>query len=120
MRGDPIDGQVLLLAGATASVAPERLPDLVDRAQADLEERLEDYRRRYELAFETDEAAYFFVESGHWEEVGDRLGFNDRETSAAKRAHREQLRQVGRRTDRREEFEAAFDLRECVVIGRQD
>lgn len=118
MRGDPIDGQILLLAGSIASVAPERLPDLVDRVQADLGERLADYTRRYELACETDAAAYFFVEAGHWESVGDRVGLNDRETSAVKRAHHEQLRQVGRRTGRREEFETAFDVRECVVIGR--
>lgn len=119
MRGDPIDGQVLLLTGSIASVAPERLPDLIDQVQDDLAGRLDEYHRRYELACETDEAAYFFVEEGHWEAVGDQLGFGDRETSAVKRAHHEQLRQVGRRTDRREEFETAFDLRECVVIGRQ-
>jgi hypothetical protein len=118
MRGDPIEGQVLVLASATASVAPERLPDLIDRAQADLGDRLPEYRRRYELACETDEAAYFFVEEGHWERVGDRLGFGDRETSAVRRAHREQLLRTGRREGRREEFENALDVREGVVVGR--
>ena len=44
-RGDPLDGQVLLLAAAKASVAPQHLPGLVDRAQAHLGPRLETYRR---------------------------------------------------------------------------
>jgi hypothetical protein len=118
MRGDPIEGQVLVLAGATASVTPERLPDLIDEVQADLGERLSEYRRRYELACKTEEAAYFFVEEGHWETVGDRLGLGDRETGAVRRAHREQLLKTGRREGRGEEFEAALDLREGVVVGR--
>ena len=118
MRGDPIEGQVLILASATASVAPERLPDLIDRVQADLGDRLPEYRRRYELACETDEAVYFFVEQGHWKTVGNRLGFNDREISAVNRSHHEQLLRTGRRENRREEFEAALDVREGVVIGR--
>jgi hypothetical protein len=120
MRGDPIDGQVLLLAGSTASVAPERLPDLIDHVQEDLADRLPEYERRYERVYGTDDAAYFFVEAGHWEDVGERLGFDRRETSAVERAHREQLRRIGRRIDRREEFDAAFDVRECVVISHSE
>ena len=118
MRGDPIEGQILMLAGTMASVAPERLPDLVDRAQTALAPELEDYRQRYELAYKTADASYFFVERGHWEDVGSRVGFDTRETDAVRRTHHEQLLWVGRRDDRREEFEAAFDLRECVIIGR--
>lgn len=118
MSGDPIEGQVLLLAGAKASVPPERLPDLVDRVQADLEPRLDTYRRRYECIVETADACYFLVETTHWEQLCDRLAFDERETDAVRRAHHEQLRRTGRRDGREAEFETALDLRECVVVGR--
>ncbi|MFD1514604.1 hypothetical protein [Halomarina rubra] len=118
MNGDPIDGPALLLAAAKASVGPQLLPDLVDHVQADLGERLDDYRRRYELVDETDDACVFLVEAGHWETLGDRLGLDRRERDAVKRAHEEHLRRVGERTERREEFETALEIRECVVVGR--
>ena len=118
MRGDPIAGQILLLAGAKASLPASRLPDLVDRVQAELDPRIGEYRRRYELVAETDDAACFFVERGHWREVGDRLGLDGREIDAVRRAHHEQIRRIGRRTDRRAEFDAGFEIREGVVIGR--
>lgn len=117
MAGEPIEGQVLLLAAAKASVPAKRLPDLVDLVQAELESELEAYERRYELAHETPEFEAFFVDDGHWEELGDRLDFDRRETDAVRRAHHEQLRRAGRREDRGDEFESALEIRDCVVIG---
>ncbi|MFC4357588.1 hypothetical protein ACFO0N_06445 [Halobium salinum] len=113
----PIEGQVLLLTAAKASVGPGALPDLLTRVQADLGPRIEEYRRRYELASEDDGRATFFVEPDHWDAVGDRLGFGRRETDAVRRAHEEQLRRVGSRTDRRDEFETALELRAAAVVG---
>lgn len=117
MAGEPIEGQVLLVAAAKASVPAKRLPDLVDLVQAELASDLESYERRYELAHEAPEFRAFFVEDGHWGEIGDRLGFDRRETDAVRRAHHEQLRSVGRREDRDEEFESALEIRDCVLIG---
>jgi hypothetical protein len=116
--GDPMDGQVLLLAAAKASVSPQRLPDLVDLAQAHLTDRLTDYLRTYEVAFDEDDRVGFFVEADHWGDLGQRLGFTEQETDALRRVHGAQLRRIGTDTDRHEEFEAALDIREAVVIGR--
>lgn len=117
MAGEPIDGQVLLLTAAKASVPASRLPELVDLVQADLASRLEAYRRGYECVYEDDDRCVFFVEWGHWDELGDRLGFSDRERSAVRRAHEEQLLRIGRREDRIEEFETALEIRDPVLVG---
>lgn len=114
----PIDGQVMLLAAAKASVAGSRLPELVERAQEELGPRLGEYRRRYESAHEDEDACYFFVPDGHWESVGDRLSVGERETDALRRVHEEQLKRLGKRLERREEFETALELRSCVVIEK--
>ena len=116
-RGDPLDGQVLLLAAAKASVAPQHLPGLIDRAQAHLGPRLETYRREYECVAEEDDRAVFLVAQGHWAGLGGELGLDDREVDALRRAHEEQLRRMGTVTERREEFESALDIREAVVVG---
>lgn len=113
----PIEGQVLLLAGAKASVASNRLPALVERAQEALGPRLEEYHRRYECAHEGEDARYFFVPDDHWETIGDRLSLDRRETDALRRVHEEQLKRLGKRLGRREEFETALDLRSAVVVG---
>jgi hypothetical protein len=113
----PIEGQVQLLAAAKASIAPHRLPDLLAAVQADLAPRLADYRRRYEQLSRTDGTHVFFAPADHWSAVGDRLGFDRRETAAVRRAHEAQLRRIGRRADRREEFERALEIRTAVLIG---
>ncbi|WP_240479607.1 hypothetical protein [Haloprofundus marisrubri] len=113
----PIEGQIMLVAGAKASIPPERLPDLLTRAQADLGGRIQEYRRRYELVDETDEYAAFFVPTDHWDEVGERLELGRRETDALRRTHEEQLRRIGRCSERREEFDAALEIRQAAVIG---
>ena len=116
-NGDPLDGEVLLLAGAKASLSPRRLPDLVDDAQAHLGADLDRYRREYEAVYEDDRLVVFLVEPDHWDELATTLGVNGRERDALRRAHEEQLLWVGRDAGRREEFESALEIREAVVVG---
>ena len=113
----PLDGDVLLYTGATASVGPERIEPLLRTAQAYLRERTETYRRRYESAIADDSRQVLLVPDGHWDAVGAELGLPEREVDAARRAHAQQLRRIGSKADRREEFETALEIREAVVIG---
>lgn len=115
---NPIDGEPLLAAATKASVGPQLLPDLVEHVQERLEGRLSSYRRDYELALKDDGYEAFFVESGHWTQLGEEFELAPRERDAVVRAHTEQLRFAGRSQDRREEIETALELREVVVIGR--
>ncbi len=119
MKGDPIEGQIMQLIAAKASVGPSRIPSLIDDAQSHLTEQLGQYRREYERVLADTEYDIFFVESGHWEEVGDQLAFSDAETDAVFRAHRAQLLRIGRRKDRLEEFEMALEIREPLIIGTE-
>lgn len=112
-----VDGQVLLLAAAKASVSADRLPSLVASAQTELGPRIEEYRREFECVYEDDRRAVFLVPRDHWEGLGDRLDFAARETSAVRRVHNEQLRRLGGEGGRREEFETALDIRDAVVVG---
>ena len=119
-RGDPLDGQVLMIAAAKASVPLHQLPSLVDQVQADLGPQLETYRRQYEAIHETPERCVFLVPLDHWEAVGERLDLTTRERSAVRRAHEEQLRRIGTEADRSAEFESALDIRSTVVVGVDD
>ncbi|WP_132057882.1 hypothetical protein [Halorussus amylolyticus] len=114
---NPIEGQILVLTAAKASVGGQRLPDLVAEARREVEPRADDLRRSYECVHEDDVRTVFLVPEGFWAEVGDDLGWSRREHEAVARAHAEQLLRVGRREDRREEFETALELREAVVVG---
>jgi hypothetical protein len=114
----PLDGDVMLATAAQASVTPSRLPELLRRVQEAVASRLDDYDRRFERACRDDERAAFFVSTGHWEDLGAELGFTDSEVDAVRRAHAQQLRRLGSRTDRRDEFETALDIREALVVGR--
>jgi len=114
----PIESTPLLLAMARASVAPNRLSDLLGEAQTVLAERRDRYHRRYERALATDDFEAFFVEDGYWAAFGEERGWNRREYEGVARAHRRQLLHAGKRVDRRDEFEAALGLREVVVVGR--
>ncbi len=114
----PIDGQVVLLAAAKASVPGNRLPGLLERAQDELGPSLEAYRRRYELAVEDADVCCFFVPADHWESVGTDLGLDRREHGAIRRTHEEQLKRLGKSAGRREEFETALELRSAAVIGK--
>ena len=118
MAGGPLDGNALVLSAAKASVSGERLPDLADRAQGLLGPRLPEYGCRYECAHEDESQAVFFVESGHWTDLGEEMGLKEREWEALRRAHAEHLQRLGGDLDRRREFETALELREAVVIGK--
>ncbi|SEH12771.1 hypothetical protein SAMN04487967_0957 [Natronorubrum sediminis] len=120
MPGEPIEGQVLLLAAAKASVPPERLPTLVDQVQATLGPALERYRRSYERCYASDEREVFLVDSDHWADIGAELEFGDRELAAVRRAHEEQFGRIGRRSDREAEFETALEIRAPVCIATGD
>ncbi|MDR5672419.1 Uncharacterized protein AArcCO_0626 [Halalkaliarchaeum sp. AArc-CO] len=115
----PFDGPVLLYAAATASVAPNRLPELLVDGQELLSGRIGTYRRQYECVREGSDRSVFLVPTGHWEELGRELGVTDREADALRRAHERQLWRVGAESKRREEFDAALEIREAVVIGRE-
>lgn len=117
VSGGPLDGNALVLAAAQASVSGERLPELVDRAQAHIEAKVDEYRRQYELAHTDETQTVFFVEEGHWEAVGAELDLEPREWKALRRVHAEHLKRLGGDLDRREEFETALELREVVVVG---
>ena len=113
----PIDGQVFMLAAAKASVNPQTLSELLGRIQNDLDGRRDTYRREFERVVESDGREVFLVPTGHWETIGDRLGFSERERKAVARTHAEQLRRLGSEAGRDEEFETALEIREAVVIG---
>mgnify|MGYP007039244927 FL=1 len=115
--GGPLDGNAIVLAAAKASVSGERLPELVERAQATLETRRDEYGRRYECVHEENGQVVFFVEEGYWADLGAEPGLERREWAALRRAHAEHLRQLGGELGRRAEFETALDVREVVVIG---
>jgi hypothetical protein len=117
MDDEPIEGQILVLTAAKASVTPARLPVLVEQAQAHLRPELARYRREYERPYVDETLEAFLVEWGHWEELGDALGFSDRERAAVRRGHEEQLLRIGRRTDREAELKTALEIREPLLIG---
>lgn len=118
MTDGPIEGQILVLTAAKASVPPDRLPELVERAQAVLAPERERYRREYERVHADDRLEAFLVEWGHWDDL--ELDVTERERSAIRRAHEEQLLRIGRRTDREETLETALEIREPVCIGTND
>lgn len=113
----PIDGEAMLVAGAKASVPLERLPVLLEAAQIYLGPRKPEYDRAYECLHGAEGTRTYLVESGHWPKIGAELQLEPREADALARAHVEQLRRLGRRLDRVEEFESALEIRETVVIG---
>ena len=114
---NPIEGDVLVLTAAKASVGGQRVPELVAAARRELEPRVDELRRQYECVHEDDVRVVFLAPEGFWEDVGDELGLSRREYEAVARAHAEQLLRVGDRADRREEFETALEVREAVVLG---
>ncbi|ADQ66211.1 hypothetical protein C499_09534 [Halogeometricum borinquense DSM 11551] len=114
----PLDGDVLLLAGARASVTPNQLPDLVHRAQSYLVQRTAEYDRRFECIYDDADRSVFLVPKDHWAELGSELELENREADALRRAHEQQLLRIGTKHGRRDEFESAMEIREAVVVGR--
>lgn len=118
-RTHPIEGQVVLLAGARASVTLARLSELTERAGRYVRDGREEFERRYERIDGSDGLAYYLVEVGYWDGVGEALGLTDREADALRRVHAEQFRRDGRRLDRLDEFETSMEIREVVVVSAE-
>ncbi|WP_135853777.1 hypothetical protein [Halorussus salinus] len=114
---NPIEGQILVLTAAKASVGGERVPDLVAEARRAVEPRADELRRRYERVHRDEVREIFLVPDGFWADEGEKLGWSRRAHEAVARAHAEQLLRVGKREQRRDEFETALEVREAVVIG---
>ena len=115
-RRRAIEGQVVLLAGAQASVTLTRLSAVLDRAGQYLTERRETYERRFERVDGPDDTSYYLTEPGHWDHVGTQIGLDDRETDAVRRTHEAQFERDGRRLDREEEFETTLEIRDVVAM----
>lgn len=117
MTGDPIEGQMILLATAKSSIG-DRLPSLVDRVQAHLVADVEAYCRQYETVYEDDERLVLLVEDGFWDDLAVDLDLTPRERDAVRRAHAEQTLRIGRNEGREGEFETALEIREPLVLAR--
>jgi hypothetical protein len=113
----PLDDNAVVLTAAKASVPGPRLLELIDLAQEYLESQSAAYDRQYECVYEDTAQTVFFVEEGHWAELGTDLDIPRREWNALQRAHREHLEKLSRDLDRHEEFLTALEVRETVVIG---
>lgn len=114
----PIEGEVVLMSGAKASVTLRRLSTLLSQVQDHLGDRIETYDRQYECIEVADsEAVYYLADPDHWETVGETLGFSEREVDAVCRAHETQFEREGRRLDRSDEFEASLEIRAVVAIS---
>lgn len=112
-----IEGQIVLLASAKASVTLARLSELVERVERYLRERRETYDQDFERIDGIGGTRYYLTEPEHWDQIGSNLGFDARETDAVRRSHEAQFRRDGRRLDRVEEFESALEIRTVVAIG---
>lgn len=115
-RTHPIEGQIVLLAGARASVPLEHLSALLEHVHRHLIERRDSYERQYER-IEAEETVYYLVDIDHWERVAADVGLDDSEIDAVQRAHDAQFRRDGRRLGRTEEFETTLEIRQPVVIA---
>lgn len=116
MEEHPIEGQIVLLAGAQASVTLTHISDLVSAAHEHVTTHRTEYERQFERIDEPSGPSYYLVDSSHWDEVGTALELEDREVDALRRAHALQFQRAGRRLDRLEEFETALEVRDVVVI----
>ena len=112
----PIEGQIVLLAGAQASVPLRRLSTLLEHVQRHLGPDRETYARRFEC-IDGETRVYYLLGDGDWERVGEELDLDEREVAAVKRAHREQFLRAGRRLDREAEFETALEIRQPVAVA---
>lgn len=112
-----IEGQIVLLASAKASVTLARLSELVE----DIEDYVRDRRETYDRSFEQIEGVggtrYYLTGPEQWDRIGSDLGLDGSETDAVRRSHEAQFQRDGRRLDRTEEFESALEIRTVVAIG---
>lgn len=112
----PIEGQIVLLVGAQASVTLQRLSELLHTIQEHLDGSHETYARQYEHIDGSENLVYYLVSADHWETIGEEVGLDSRETDAVRRAHEVQFERDGRRLNRTEEFESALEIRDVVAM----
>lgn len=115
-RTHPIEGQVVLLAGAQASVTLQQLSRLLERVQRHLAGQRDHYERRFEY-IEGVDTGYFLTDIEHWDHVADDLSLDESQSDAVRRAHEAQFQRDGRRLDRSEEFETILEIRQPVAIA---
>lgn len=111
----PIEGDVVLQAGAFASVPLHAVNGLIDRVQ----QHIDDHRAEYERQFERidgDGRHYYMPPSDYWQDVAEELLLDDSEIDAVRRAHETQFRRDGRELARSEEFEATLQIRAPVAV----
>lgn len=113
----PIEGQIVLLAGAKASVSLVQLSDLLADAQAYLATELDDYERRFEQIDAYGVGTYILADEGYWERIGDAMECTQRETEAVARTHAAQFERDGRRMDREGEFETILEIRDVLMVN---
>lgn len=116
----PIESQVVLLAGAKASVSLARLSDLLTEAQTALADRAEEYQQRFEQIDASGESVFVLAEDGYWHTLGDEIGMTEREIDAVARTHAAQFERDGRRLDRKEEFETTLEIRDVLAVSSED
>ncbi len=112
----PIESQVVLLAGAKASVSLARLSDLLAEAQTALAERAAEYEQHFEQIEASGETVFVLAEDGYWQELGDEIGLTEREIDAVARTHAAQFERDGRRMNRKEEFETTLEIRDVLAV----
>lgn len=112
----PIEGQIVLLAGAKASVPLHRMEPLLEAAATHLRDV---DLGQYETVVSDDERVVRLADPEFWSRMGDELDLERREWDAIRRAHEQQLRRMGSRTDRRDEFETALEIRTAVVVSTE-
>jgi hypothetical protein len=111
----PIDGQVVLQAGAFASVPLKTLSGLIGRVQRHIDHHRADYDRQFEC-IESPSRHYYLTPADHWDEIATDLGLSEQEMDAVRRAHETQFRRDGRKLERIEEFESTLQIRSPVAV----
>lgn len=113
----PIESQIVLLAGAKASVSLARLSEILAEVQPHLANDVEEYERRFEHIDAYGEGRYILAEEGYWQTIGDETGLTEREIEAVARTHAAQFERDGRRMDREAEFETTLEIRDVLMVN---
>lgn len=116
----PIEGQVVLMAGAKASIPLPKLSELLGRIQEYLGGRLEEYEQRFERIDGSDNVVYYLAERSYWDDIGRELGLSEREVDAVRRTHEAQFERDGRRLGRAEEFETSLEIRDVLAVAPEE
>jgi hypothetical protein len=113
----PIESQIVLLAGAKASVSLARLSELLAEVQPYLAANVDEYERRFEHIDAYGEGRYVLATEGYWETVREEVGLTEREIEGVARTHAAQFERDGRRMDREDEFETTLEIRDVLMVN---